>query len=52
MTQNGPGLGPWTFTVNPDSKIKLFRSGITFVAKSDSEMAKQYVQATSNIQMV
>lgn len=52
MTQNGPGLGPWTFTVNPDSKYRLNRAALLFVAKTDSEMAKQYVSATSNIQMV
>jgi len=52
VTQQGLGLGPFTFTVNPDSKLKLNKSAIVFVHKTDSEMAKQYVANTSNIQMV
>ena len=52
MAQNGPGLGPFCFTVNPDVKLKLNKSGILFVAKSDEEMGKQYIQSTSGIQMI
>ena len=51
VTQQGLGLGPFTFTVNPDSKLKLNKGSIVFVHKTDSEMAKQYVANTSNIQM-
>lgn len=52
VTQQGLGLGPFTFTVNPDSKLKLNKDTIVFIHKTDSEMAKQYVSNTSNIQMV
>lgn len=49
MAQNGPGLGPYTFTVNPDTKIKLNKAGILFVIKSDPEMGKQYIESTTGI---
>ena len=52
MAQNGPGLGPFTFTVNPDAQLKLNKTGILFVTKSDPEMAKQYIESTSGIAMV
>lgn len=48
-TQQGIGLGPFTFTVNPDAKIKLNKNAVLFVHKTDSEMAKQYIQSTSGI---
>jgi hypothetical protein len=51
-TQTGIGLGPLTFTVNPESKLKLNKACILFSAKTDSEMAKQYISSTSSIQIV
>ena len=51
VTQQGLGLGPFTFTVNPNSKLKLNKNTIVFVHKTDSEMAKQYVSSTSNIHL-
>lgn len=48
-TAQGIGLGPFAFTINQDSKVKLNKSAILFVAKTDTEMAKQYVQSTSGI---
>ena len=45
----GIGLGPFSYTINPDSKVKLNKGGILFIHKTDSEMAKQYVQSTSGI---
>jgi hypothetical protein len=52
MAQNGPGLGPFCFTVNPDSKLKLNKHGILFVVKSDPEMGKQYIESTTGITLV
>lgn len=49
MAQHGPGLGPFCFTVSPDSKLKLNKNGILFVAKSDPEMGKQYISSTTGI---
>jgi len=51
-TQQGIGLGPWVFTVDPASTIKLNKSAIVFVHKTETNMAKQYVEATSGIAMV
>lgn len=52
MTQNGPGLGPWTVTTHPDVKLQINKSAVIFTAKTDNEMAKQYIEATSGIKMV
>lgn len=45
----GLGLGPWTFTVNPDAKLDLNKNTIVFFVKSDEEMAKQYLTNTTGI---
>ena len=50
-TQQGIGLGPFAFTVNPSSKVKLNKSATLFVHKTDDEMAKQYMTNTTGIQM-
>jgi hypothetical protein len=49
MGQNGPGLGPFCFTVNPDAHLKLNKSLILFITKSDPEMGRQYIQSTTGI---
>ena len=49
MAQNGPGLGPFTFTTSGDATLKLNKAGILFVAKADSEAAKQYLESTTGI---
>lgn len=51
-TQQGIGLGPVAFTVNPDTKIEINTHAVLFIAKTDSEMAKQYVSSTSGLQLV
>jgi hypothetical protein len=48
-TQQGIGLGPFTFTVDPSGKIPLNKSAVLFVAKTDKDMAKQYIASTSGI---
>ena len=50
-TNQGIGLGPFAFTINPDAKVKINRSACMVIHKTDGEMAKQYVSSTSNIQM-
>ena len=50
--QGGVGLGNFAFTIPQDTKLTLNKSGVLFVHKTDSEMAKQYVQSTSGITMV
>ena len=51
-TPQGIGLGPFTFTVSPDAKIKLNKNAVLFIHKTDNEMAKQYVSSTSGLQMI
>jgi hypothetical protein len=51
VTQQGLGLGPFVFTVNPETKIKLNKNNILFVVKTDGEMAKQYVSSVSGIKL-
>ena len=51
-TQTGIGLGPLAFTISPDAKVKLRKSSMLFSAKTDAEMAKQYVSSTSSLQVV
>ena len=48
-TQQGIGLGPWVFTVDPANTIKLNKSAIVFVHKTAKDMASQYVQATTGL---
>jgi len=51
-TAQGIGLGPFSFTINPDAKLKINKSAVLVIHKTDSEMAKQYVSSTSGITMV
>ena len=51
-TAQGIGLGPLAFTINPETKVEINTSAVLFVAKTDSEMAKQYVSSTSGITLV
>ena len=48
----GIGLGPFAFTIAPDSKVKLNKNVVLFVHKTEDNMATQYVSSTSGIQMV
>jgi len=50
-TPQGIGLGPLAFTVNPETKIEINTHAVLFVAKTDSEMAKQYISSTTGIHM-
>ena len=51
-TPQGIGLGPYSFTVNLDTKIEINKNAVIFIAKTDSEMAKQYISSTSGIKLV
>ena len=48
-SQQGLGMVPFTFTVNPEANIELNMNTLVFVAKTDDEMAKQYIQSTTGI---
>jgi hypothetical protein len=51
VTQQGPGLGPLAFTIPQDAKVKLNKSAVLFVHKTEAEMAKQYVTSSTGIQL-
>ena len=49
VTPQGIGLGPFCFTVNPESKFKLQKHAVLFVHKTEEAMGKQYMQNTTGI---
>jgi len=50
-TQQGIGMVPFSFTVSPDSKLSLNKSTLVFIAKTDENTAKQYIESTTNIKL-
>jgi hypothetical protein len=51
MQQQGLGLAPYMFSVNPDTKFNILASTVSCVAKTESDISKQYLASTSNIQL-
>jgi len=49
--QQGLGMAPYLFTVDPDKDVKLIRSNITVIEATFKEFADSYIQGTTNIQM-
>jgi hypothetical protein len=52
MNQKGMGLVPLLVTVNPDTKLKFNKHGVTLMTHSDDEIAKQYTYQTTGIQPI
>jgi hypothetical protein len=50
--QQGLGLAPFMFSVNPDGKFVLQANAVSCVAKTEDEIGKQYLSQTSGIAMV
>lgn len=48
-SQQGVGLAPFMFTVNPESKFTLNKNTVTCVVKTEKEMASQYITSTSGL---
>lgn len=48
-TDKGMGLSPYAFTIPVDAKVKINKSTVVFVHKTDSDMAKQYTQSTTGV---
>ena len=48
-TQQGIGLMPLAYTIHPDAKVDVLKHAILFIAKTDSEMSKQYIGSTTGI---
>ena len=49
MGQQGIGMVPYLFTVDPDKDISMSRSTITVLETTEDSAAKQYVKATTGI---
>jgi hypothetical protein len=47
--QQGLGLAPFMFSVSPDSKFVLQASSVSCIAKTETEISKQYTAQTSGI---
>ena len=47
--QQGLGLAPFMFSVNPDAKFKVNASTVTCILKTEKELASQYTQQTTGI---
>lgn len=45
----GVGLGPWVFTVSPDSDMSINKSAVLMIAKTEKDMASQYTQSTTGL---
>jgi hypothetical protein len=52
LSSQGIGMMPFMFTVSADAKIKLKKEAILVFHNTDIDIAKQYMQSTSSIQMV
>ena len=52
MGQQGPGLMPYLFTVNPDKEVKLFKKTVAMAEATDEAFAKQFLESTSGIKLV
>jgi hypothetical protein len=48
--QQGLGLAPFMFSVSPDGKFRLQANSVSCVAKTETEIAKQYTTQTTGIQ--
>ena len=50
-TQQGIGMVPFSFTVNPESKLNLNKNTLVFIAKTDEDTAKSYVETTTGLKI-
>ena len=51
MTQQGVGLMPYLFTVNPDKEVKLLKTTVTMAEATDKSFADQFIQQTTGIKL-
>lgn len=52
MNQQGVGMIPYLFTVNPNTPIVFGYNAVAVVANTDEDFGKQYTQATTGIKLV
>jgi len=51
MQAEGLGLAPYMYSVKATSKFHILSSTVSCVAKTEEDIAAQYVQTTSGIQL-
>lgn len=51
MSQQGVGMIPYLFTVNPNNTIKFNHSSVAVVASTDEDFGKRYMEATTGIKL-
>jgi hypothetical protein len=49
MQNEGLGLAPYMYSVSPDAKFNVLVNSVSCIAKTEGEIAKQYISTTSNI---
>jgi len=49
MNNQGMGMAPYMFTVNPDKEYTIYKSAVITSAPTDEEISKQYLAKTSGI---
>lgn len=49
--QQGLGMAPYLFTVNPDKEIKISKSTVTVCEATDKSFADSYIQGTTGIKL-
>lgn len=52
MGQQGPGLMPYLFTVNPNKDVKILKGTVVVAEATDEGFAKQFLESTSGIKLV
>jgi hypothetical protein len=50
--QQGLGLAPFMFSVAPDGKFNLTATSVACLAKTETGIAKQYIEQTTGIALV
>jgi hypothetical protein len=51
MSQQGIGMIPFMFTVDPEKEISISKSAIIVIANCDKQFADQYISGTTGIAM-
>lgn len=49
--QQGLGMAPYLFTVNPDKDIKIAKTTVTVCEATDKQFADSYISGTTGIAM-
>lgn len=51
ISQQGVGMMPYMFTVNPNTPIVFNHAAVAVLSSTDPDFAKQYTTSTTGIQM-